>query len=253
MPTVVIGVRHTPPGGTSSHLLVEGGEWPDDTGVYTIEEYDKIAAGNPRAHKKPTTADPSRFRIYIPRHPRKWGFVKGGYTSARETAIQGAVRELQEETGLSVQENRLTHIGSFGPVADNNQVYIVDITEPEKIQIETTLNARLASKEGEVLAYTFVENSAICEVPGLNRQSKDVCEMIKLVPPPRVREPNVRTAPKTGDGKKGLGGFARKFTTSGTTSGAAGTTSGAAGGTSGGRRKVSTLRSRWRSTRKQRK
>ncbi|WP_406709444.1 NUDIX hydrolase [Trueperella pyogenes] len=90
----------------------------------------------------------------------RWWFTPGGGLEPGESAVEGAVRELAEETGLKVAPDRLT-----GPVLDRRSTFhfyhetrkqdelffILRVTDKEEKRIDQRLGATLTELEKELL------------------------------------------------------------------------------------------------------
>ncbi len=88
------------------------------------------------------------------RHPNKkagnmWEFVGGG-TLAGETTKKSAVRELKEETGISVSEDELTLLATYARKNYFQDIYIAKSDVPIEslvLQQDETIDAKWASFE----------------------------------------------------------------------------------------------------------
>jgi isopentenyl-diphosphate delta-isomerase len=61
-------------------------------------------------------------------HPGKWDVSCAGHLSAGDKSINGAIRELKEELGISVQDNELTYLLT---IPHTTTVYRLDIIDNE--------------------------------------------------------------------------------------------------------------------------
>lgn len=183
MPTSINVIRNT-----GSYLLVETGERQKirvgsrfidapritrsdfDSGKFTYNGSSFDVSS--KAFYKGSTAGLETSRIYVPRIPATWGFIKGGIEPSEDSNI-AAARELFEESGLDLQED-LARFVFLGNIEGANPVFGVDITDEERNIIEECLNERIGNREGEVFNYKFVPYDILCGMK-LNPQSKLVC------------------------------------------------------------------------------
>lgn len=88
------------------------------------------------------------------RHPNKklggwWGFTGGGVT-AGETTLQAAVREIEEEIGLQVEEEELHFLATFQAKNYFMDIYVVNKevdTKDLTLQEDEVVDVRLVSPE----------------------------------------------------------------------------------------------------------
>lgn len=59
-------------------------------------------------------------------HPNCWDISGAGHIRAGETVIQGAIRELKEELGVSVKENELEYIATIKSTK-NSKIWNLDM------------------------------------------------------------------------------------------------------------------------------
>ena len=100
------------------------------------------------------TLKPNGEILLTQRHPNKnYGLMweaTGGSVLAGESSIQGAVRELYEETGIKVNDNELTYIGDI--VGDtyimDEYVHILETDDIDlNLQPEEVVDAMWVTKE----------------------------------------------------------------------------------------------------------
>jgi NUDIX domain len=188
MPRSINVVRHRDSSGIITYLIVETGERQKirvsgrfiDAPRITRAEFDSgkftyngsVYDVSSMAFFKTSTTGLSTSRIYVPRIPPTWGFIKGGIESSEEFNV-AAARELFEESGLDLRSD-LERFIFIGNIEGANPVFGIDITDEERIIIEDILDNRISKKEGEIFNYKFIAYENLCLMK-LNKQSMLVC------------------------------------------------------------------------------
>ncbi|MDZ7744698.1 MAG: NUDIX hydrolase [Candidatus Saccharibacteria bacterium] len=97
----------------------------------------------------------------------KWS-LPGGGLHRQEPAIDGAKRELQEETGITIQNNQLQQVNegwvSSAGLRYRHVAFLAQIAKPHKLKKQWL----------EVTEVEWIELSMVCEKPEVSQETKQI-------------------------------------------------------------------------------